>query len=98
MSTNTTGCTKSTNNAGVPPEAHERAGVKANQLKLGSSPSLAMVVKLIADFYCTTADRIDLTSLPALPAPVVWAVAMGGKVIESVEVVKQRGRFVFQTK
>lgn len=66
--------------------------------RLGSSPSLAMARKLIADFYCTTAERIELTAEPAADTPTTWAVSVGSKPIPSVVVVKQRGRFVFQTK
>ncbi len=66
--------------------------------RLGSSPSLAMARKLIADFYYTTAERIDLTAEPAADTPTAWAVSVGGKAIATVVVVKQRGRFVFQTK
>ena len=66
--------------------------------RLGSSPSLEMAQKLIADFYCTTAERIELTAEPAADTPTAWAVFVGGKPMTRVAVVKQRGRFVFQTK
>lgn len=72
---------------------------KSNQAqRLGSSPSLEMAQKLIATFYYTTAERIELTADPADDAPTAWAVFVGGKPMTSVVVVKQRGRFVFQTK
>ncbi len=70
----------------------------APALRLGSSPSLAMAVKLIADFYCTTPERIKLTAEPSTDAPSVWGVSVGDKVIPSVIVAKTYGRFVFQTK
>lgn len=66
--------------------------------RLGSSPSLAMSRKLIAEFYSTTAERIELTADPHADTPTTWAVAVGGKVLPSVMVAKIRGRFVFQSK
>ncbi len=71
---------------------------KANQSqRLGSSPSLEMAQTLIADFYYTTAERIGLDADPATDTPTKWAVSVGEKLMSSVVVVKQRGRFVFQT-
>ena len=44
---------------------------KRDIIKFGSSPSLAMMVKLIAKFYCTTEERIQLAGfrLQARPIP-----------------------------
>lgn len=66
-------------------------------IKFGSSPSLAMMVKLIAKFYCTTEERIQLAGVPAPSATDTWRVINGDKPATGVVVCKQRGRFVFQT-
>ena len=66
--------------------------------KFGSSPSLAMACELIACFYCTTADRVRLEGVPAADAPKEWRVFLGDRLIDTVQVVKARGRFVFQSK
>lgn len=66
-------------------------------IKFGSSPSLVMMVKLIAKFYCTAEDHIKLTGVPALSATKKWCVMNGDKSVTGVEVCKRRGRFVFQT-
>jgi len=70
---------------------------KRDIIKFGSSPSLAMMVKLIAKFYCTTEERIQLAGVPAPSATDTWRVINGDKPATGVVVCKQRGRFVFQT-
>lgn len=66
-------------------------------IKFGSSPSLAMMVKLIAKFYCTSEERIQLAGIPAPSATDTWRVINGDKPATGVVVCKRRGRFVFQT-
>ena len=57
----------------------------APAMRLGSSPSLAMAVKLIADFYCTTPERIKLTAEPSTDAPTSSAAPTTGASSTSAE-------------
>ena len=70
---------------------------QSDVIKFGSSPSLAMMVKLIAKFYCTSEERIQLAGIPAPSATDTWRVINGDKPATGVVVCKRRGRFVFQT-
>ena len=70
---------------------------QSDVIKFGSSPSLAMMVKLIAKFYCTSEERIQLAGIQAPSATDTWRVINGDKPATGVVVCKRRGRFVFQT-
>ena len=63
--------------------------------RLGSSPSLDMARKLIADFYCTTPDKIDLSEDRLMLPDRAWIVCVNGKAMDSVILFKVNSRFVF---
>lgn len=59
---------------------------------LGTSPTLDDMKKLIAEFYCTSADRITLT----LVNPSLWGIKVGDKEMTMTKVVSKKSRFHFQ--
>lgn len=56
----------------------------------GSAPDLGHAKRLVADFYCTTPDRITLTP----GADGQWLIQSGTKVVDSVRLFPRRGRLV----
>lgn len=63
--------------------------------RLGSSPSLDMARNLIADFYCTTPDKIDLSEDRLMLPGRAWIVCVNGKALNSVALLAVKSRFVF---
>lgn len=62
---------------------------------LGSSPTLADAVRLIADFYCTERERIHLTRIEGAKGKRQWTVRVGDRMMDAVRVFLHRGRFQF---
>ena len=75
--------------------ADTTGALKNRGMLLGSSPTLDGAKRLIASFYCTEPERINLTRIEGARELRQWTVKIRGRDMELVRVFPRRGRFQF---